>query len=163
VSGGTNEQIALTLHADYLTRARRQGRSGPLVTTWETLPAEARESNRRAADALVGALASVGCRLNPLYGWDDRGFSFTEDEVAALARLEHERWVDERRRAGWRYGPARDDGAKVNPALVAWADLPDDVKRFNLDAVTDWVPMLARAGFEIVRLSPVGSVAGPGA
>ncbi len=163
VTGGTNEQIARTLHADYLTRARRQGRSGPLVTRWEDLPSDARESNRRAADALVGALAAVGCRLNPLYGWDERGFAFTEAEVAALARLEHQRWADERRRAGWRYGPVRDDAAKVNPTLVAWDDLPDDVKRFNLDAVTDWVPMLARAGFEIVRLPPAPSAARTGA
>jgi hypothetical protein len=152
VSGGTNEQIAQALHADYLARARRAGRTGPLVTTWDELPADGRESNRLAADALVGALAAAGCYLNPLYGWDERGFAFTDDEVETLARLEHERWGDERRRAGWRYGPTRDDAAKLNPSLVAWDDLPGDVKRFNRDAVMERAPMLARAGFEIVRL-----------
>src|SRR5262249_48745904 len=79
------------------------------------------------------------------------------------ARLEHERWASERRREGWRHGPVRDDTAKVNPSLVAWDDLADDVKQFNRDAVTEWVPMLARAGFEIVRLAPAPSVAGSGA
>jgi hypothetical protein len=152
VSGGTNEQVARALHADYFVRARREGISGPLVTTWEELPAEARESNRLAADALVGALSAAGCYLNPLYGWDGSGFAFTDDEVETLARLEHDRWTDERRRTGWTYGPTRDDSAKTNPSLVAWTDLPEEVKRFNREAVHERAPMLARAGFEIVRI-----------
>ena len=91
--------------------------------------------------------------LYPLYGWDRSGFAFTTDELDTLARREHERWAAERQRDGWRHGPERDDARKLNPLLVGWDELPDASKEFNRDAARQLPALLARAGFELVRLS----------
>lgn len=151
IDGGTNESVARALHDDYASRARADGQVGPNTVPWDELGADARESNRRTADGLVGALASVGCVLAPLYGWDGRDFAFTDDEVERLARAEHARWADERRRAGWTHAAERDDARKHHPLLVAWDELPEPERRKNRAASAELPSVLARAGFEVVR------------
>jgi hypothetical protein len=151
IDGGTNETVARALHDDYLARARADGREGPTVVPWDELDEDTRESNRRAADGLVGALGKVGCLLTPLYGWDGSGFAFTDEELDALARREHERWSEDRTRMGWSYAADRDDARKHHPLLVPWDELPEAARQQNRDAATDVPAMLARAGFELVR------------
>jgi hypothetical protein len=48
----------------------------------------------------------------------------------ALARLEHERWMIERKLAGWTYGPTRDTGKRLHELLVPWEALsPEQVAK----------------------------------
>jgi len=69
-----------------------------------------------------------------------------------LARLEHERWLQERTQQGWRYGSVRDDQRKLHPDLVDWAELSDESAEKDRDAVQN-IPRLLRAtGFQILRL-----------
>lgn len=159
IDGGTNEAVARALHRDYLARAQADGTTGPTAVPWDDLDEDTRESNRRAADALLGSLAEVNCGLTPLYGWDGAGFAFTDDEVERLARREHERWVADKERAGWRHGDTRDDAAKRHPLLVGWSALDDLAQEQNRASQRDLVPMLARAGFQIVRRTPTGATA----
>lgn len=151
VAGGTHEQVARAFHEDYLARARRDGVGGVAVVPWEELPDGLRESNRRAAAGLAGGLHEVDLDLIPLYRWDDAGQHLTEDEVEALARREHERWAEERRRDGWRWGERRDDAARTNPLLVPWDELSEADRERNRQAVRELPATLARAGFDIVR------------
>lgn len=41
---------------------------------------------------------------------------------------QHERWTAQRIAAGWTWGPVRDIQRRTNPALVPYADLPEDQK-----------------------------------
>ncbi len=150
LDGGTNEAVARALHDDYLAQVDPAG--APNAVAWDRLDPDVQEANRRTADGVVAALASVGCGLVPLYAWDGAGFAFTDDEVERLAEAEHARWSEERRAAGWTHGEPRDDRAKRHPLLVAWPDLPDQAKRQNRQAITALPTVLARAGFEITRL-----------
>jgi voltage-gated potassium channel Kch len=153
ITGGTNEYVARALHDDYVEHARADGRTGEGVQPWATLPEDVREANRRAADHLVLALRSVGLGLQPQYGWDGATFALTDAEVDALARAEHDRWAADRRAAGWRYGPERDDEARLNPLLGPWDDLPAAVQASNLETARQLPALLARAGFEMFRTS----------
>jgi hypothetical protein len=36
----------------------------------------------------------------------------------------HERWLAEKRTAGWKYGPAKDESKKEHPCMVPYKDLP---------------------------------------
>lgn len=45
----------------------------------------------------------------------------------------HERWCDLKAMAGWVHGPVKDPEAKTHPALVPYAELPDD--QLQRDAV----------------------------
>lgn len=151
VAGGTHEQVARALHDDYLARARRDGGGGAAAVPWDELPEALRESNRQAAAALAAGLHEVDLDLLPLYRWDDGGQPLTDGEVEVLARREHDRWAEERRRAGWRHGERRDDGARTNPLLVAWEELAEADRERNRQAVRELPAMLARAGLDIVR------------
>jgi hypothetical protein len=150
VGAGTNEQVAEALHEDYLSRAGHLPEPPPWAIAWSELPDDVRESNRRVADQLVEALASIGCRVNPLYGWDDGGFALSAAEVEDLARKEHERWLAERRADGWTLG-RRDNAKRTNPLLVEWDALDEAGREGNRETVRGWPLLLARAGFEVAR------------
>jgi hypothetical protein len=68
-----------------------------------------------------------------------------------MARMEHERWTNEKRAQGFTYGP-RDPEKKTNPNLLPWEELPDEAKNFNRDAVRELPVLLEMSGFQIYRL-----------
>jgi hypothetical protein len=72
--------------------------------------------------------------------------------VEIMAGLAREHWVAERRRAGWASGPERDALHKISPYLDAsYADLPEDVKEWDRQAVRAIPEVLAAAGYEVYR------------
>jgi hypothetical protein len=68
-----------------------------------------------------------------------------------MARLEHERWNQEKLRAGWRLGPKKDNAAKITPYLVPFDELSPEVQKWDVDAVMGMPDLLKRAGFQIYR------------
>ena len=74
-----------------------------------------------------------------------------DTEVERMAELEHGRWNIERLRDGWRYGRQRDDSRKIHDCLVSWHDLPDDIKRYDREAVRAFPEILEKAGLEVQR------------
>ena len=104
VLGGTHEIIARAIHEGYVGyREKLDGtpQIDPAMVPWEELAEEFRESCRRQADHIGLKLKAVGCGLAPLTDWDAELFEFTSEEVEQMARMEHQRWMAERRRAGW--------------------------------------------------------------
>jgi hypothetical protein len=41
----------------------------------------------------------------------------------------HDSWCEEKRRAGWSYGPVKDEALKTHPCLVPYAELPETQRR----------------------------------
>ena len=78
-------------------------------------------------------------------------FTFDDDELQLLARLEHERWMQERTAQGFEPGPARH--GRVRPDLVPWERLSDEARAMNVQAVRRIPDMLARVGFQVLRNS----------
>lgn len=148
LDGGAREQLARALHDDYLARAAP---GSPLARPWDLLSDEERESSRRAADAMSTAFGERGLELVPLRHWGAPALELSDADVEWLARREHERWRDERERAGWTYGEERDDDARRHPLLVDWDGLPGDVQETNRVAARNLPVLLARVGFELVR------------
>lgn len=147
IEGGVREQLARSIHEDYLAR----GNGGTFQRPWEDLDDQARDSSRAAADAIIERLGALGLELEPLRQWGTPSVVLTPDQVDALAAAEHARWKAEREAAGWRWGATRDDAAMANPLLVDWADLPDAARDANRRTTAALPEMLARAGFEIAH------------
>jgi len=42
---------------------------------------------------------------------------------------QHDQWVEQKKRDGWRYGPVKDAAAKTHPMLVAFDALPEMERR----------------------------------
>ncbi|MGA7579576.1 MAG: RyR domain-containing protein [Desulfobaccales bacterium] len=156
LSTSTNEMLARALHQDYVLKQPNIGESpetNPSLSPWEKLSKEIKESNRREADHIGKKLIAVHCDIMPLTNWDAELFEFTPEEIEILARMEHERWSNERRNEGWTYGP-RDNEGKKNPNLVEWDKLTDAAKNYNLNTSRNLPVFLAGAGFQIFRIQP---------
>jgi hypothetical protein len=145
VEGGLREQLARSIHEDYLARA---GAGGALRRPWDELDDAQRESSRRAADGIIDGMDTIGFDLVPLRRWGGTGVELDDSSLDQLAQREHERWMAERREAGWTFGTTRDDERKRNPLLRPWDELDDAAKESNRAAARALPAMLARAGFE---------------
>lgn len=162
VLGGTAEVLARAMHEHYLHHYHDERDHGPAAAgrsavgpSWEELSEEWRESNRRQADHIRHKLSVIGCGIAPVLEWGDTAFPFTDDEVETMAKLEHDRWREERASQGWTYGPQRDEARHTNPHLVAWEELPEATRAFNRDLVRRIPDLLLRTGFQVYRLSPL--------
>lgn len=153
VLGGTHETVARALHQRYVQQQVDQGQTAttnPSLVPWDELPADLQEGNRTQADAISTMLKSAGYRLAPLTNWDAYRFRFPEDVIEKMARLEHERFVSERLRAGWSLGP-KDTAQKSNPNLVAWEHLTADAQERTRHPLRELPCILAEAGLQIYQ------------
>ena len=151
----THEMLARAIHQDYLSIQANMGitlQTNPSLVPWDELPENIKESNRRQADDIGKKLKAVYCDLEPLTDWDAELFEFTPEEIEILARMEHQRWLNEHINEGWTYNPgAKDLNCKTSPYLLDWDELPEDFKRYNRDAIPRLPIFLARVGFQILR------------
>jgi uncharacterized membrane protein len=161
VAAQVTENLAQAIHDDYgaihesgpRAAARGQDRggapggAGPLGP-WSELPEEFKESNRAQARQIGEKLAIIGCLMVPAFD-PNLDFAFADDELQLLARLEHERWMEERTAQGFELGPTRH--GRVRPDLVPWDRLSDEARARNIQAVRHIPDMLARVGFQVLR------------
>jgi TrkA-N domain/RyR domain len=153
---GTNELLARAQHAQWLRNEENKGvtvAENPFLKPWEELDESQREDNRKFADDLHTKLSLVGAMLVPMPLRDPTQppFAFTDPELDLLSRREHERWVNARRGAGWRYGPATDRQRKISADIKPWEELDEPGRDKDRNAVRELPDMLAMAGFRIER------------
>jgi hypothetical protein len=155
LAGGLNETIARAIHEDYLRLQRANGvgpGTNPSVIGWEYLPETLKLSNRNQAVHIHEKIRTIGCEIARAAGWEEVTFAFTVAEVEMLAHKEHDRFVEERVRQGWRYGPAKDVEKKISPYLVPYESLTEAVKDLDRNAVRALPAILGQADLKIVRL-----------
>jgi hypothetical protein len=144
------ERLARLIHDRYLLSRRQQGDADAALVDWDNLDAERHRANRSQAAHIGVKLRSIDCVVIPRSAVRN-SFTFTDDEVEQLAESEHQRWLKEHQRPGLRYA-----GSGDSPRYRAnWAELPDDARQINRDAVLSLPAILADAGFDIVRESQV--------
>jgi ryanodine receptor 2 len=66
-----------------------------------------------------------------------------------LAENAHDLWAAQRIGEGWCYGPARNDGQKQHPCLVAYSDLPETEKEYDRLLATGTLKAILALGFRI--------------
>ncbi|GAB3932823.1 hypothetical protein GCM10027614_02700 [Micromonospora vulcania] len=155
------ERLARQIHEKYLQSQVRAGvRPGaaPAMVDWAWLPESLRRANRAHVQDIAAKLLSLGCvvapRHGPTEGAPDTGAGRAiDDRIDELARLEHERWCQERRGDGWVYGEVRDDVRRRHPALRPWDELSPDVQETNRDEIRALPQVLSDVGFEMIRLA----------
>jgi hypothetical protein len=143
------ERVARTLHERYVAH-RAAGEPASLAVPWDRLPEEARESNRGAADHIAVKLARIGCRITPSVLVSSADFVIEGRDLEEMAKLEHERWVDEKLRAGWRNGP-RDDEERTHPSIVPWSDLSESEREKDREQVRAIPAVLESVGYAVTR------------
>lgn len=146
------ETIARGIHEDYRrVRASSTYSEDPAMAEWDKLLDDLKESNLQQADDIFEKLSQIGCTVHKVTDPPVSLMTFTKDEIEVMAEMEHARWSVERLLKGWKWGEKRDVINKVSPYLVSWADLPDDVREWDRQAVRNMPELLAKVGLEIRR------------
>jgi hypothetical protein len=57
------------------------------------------------------------------------GVAFARENPNAPARAQHDSWMADKLRDGWKYGPVKDPAKKEHPCLVSYGDLPEEQRR----------------------------------
>jgi len=144
-------RAARAIHAHYVQERLAAGdtaESNDSVCDWADLPTYKQESNYAQAEHIGVKLRAINAALTTAR--PASLFTFGPGEVDRLAKLEHRRWVDERRAAGFVWGPHRTD--HEHPDLLDWPNLPLDSRQKDIETVEHLPDLLADAGLYIVRL-----------
>lgn len=154
---GTIEVLARAMHENYVREQQTRGNglaSNPSLVPWDEADENLKASNRRFAEGIGEKLEAAGCALRPAAAGKSAvpSFRFSDREVEELARIEHDRWMSDLLRDGWRWGAIKDPAKKAHPLLVPWSELSEDDRDKDRDAVRNLPSMLGRAGFEIERV-----------
>ena len=153
--GGTHEILAQAIHEEYVMHLKKTGETpeaNPSMVDWDELSEDLKESNRHQAAHIEVKLKAIGCGIQPLTDWKTVSFEFMPKEIERLAKMEHERWYEERHRQGWSYNPwLKNVTKKTSPHLVPWQELSEEIKEFDRNMVRGLPSFLAQAGFQIYR------------
>jgi hypothetical protein len=148
------EVIAQAIHAEYVRNQKAKGETtetNSRLVSWEELPEHVKESNRAQALHIAEKLKAIGCGIIELGNAELREFEFTREEIEQLARIEHERWVEERLANGWTVGP-KDVDKKTTPwLLVPYEELPDEEQEKDRESVRGIPKFLAKVGLAVRR------------
>ncbi|WP_319431830.1 RyR domain-containing protein [Mycobacterium sp. RTGN5] len=171
----TWERAARLIHDRYVADIQI---SSAATLPWDQLSEFYRGSNRRQVQNALWMVETIGGHtwntfghapdsvlptaklrdLAPLERLQVMGFE--EDTAIAMARSEHEDWCRYYRRAGWKYGPVRDDANKIHNKLVEWDTVTADPNLLStaLASLADTLSKLRELGY-MSRLAPDGSAA----
>jgi len=145
--------MAKAFHAHYISD--NPGKLPENFRPWDKLKVTYQTANLEQARYAVEILRAAGFEVRPKEGGPGAITSFAgehrQPDVARMAELEHGRWNIERLRAGWRFGPKRDNDKKTHDCLVSWQDLPDDIREYDRTSIRAFPEILGRAGLEIFR------------
>ncbi len=124
----------------------------PSLADWHNLKKEFKESNLHEADHIFEKLHQIGCEAYDVKGRKISLIEFGKKEIELMAEMEHGRWNAERLNSGWRWGETRDDDKKINPYIVGWQSLPEDIKEWDREMVRKIPVILEKVGLEIRRV-----------
>ena len=150
---GTHESLAHSIHQEYLRNQSALGdtpETNPSLVPWEKLPETLKESNRRQADYIGVKLKQIDYYIIPMTDLNAEPIEFTPGEVEIMAKMEHDHWMEERLKDGWKYAPGlKDNEKKTHPSLVSWEKLSEQEREKDRNTVREISASLEKAGFQI--------------
>ena len=141
------ESLGEVVHSNYVENNKYSG-TDLNMRPWAKLREDLKTSNIEQAQYCVEILKRLGYGVRPS-DLPSPPPSSLKSHIEEMARLEHGRWIAERLRSGWQYGPVKNVEKKINPSLVPWEELPEGTKDFDRTAVEEWPELLAKANLEI--------------
>lgn len=158
------ERAAMLIHERY---RRAVGGASPSRRPWAELDEFYRGSNRRQVRNALWIVERIGGHT-----WGDldapvteaaskpsadpleqlAAMGFDREAALAMARAEHEDWCRYYRKAGWKYGSARDDEHKTHPNLTDWPTVEGNAEllRSALTSLVETFSQLRELGYRSV-------------
>lgn len=146
---GPIELMARLMHLDYSQTEIAKGYGGSESTVpWIDLKETYKRANRMQAFSFGDKLEAIDCELSDVR---TDATLFTPNEIEMLAKMEHNRWMEDRIADGWTMAPVRNTEAKQHPDLVPFADLSKEAKDKDRQAVLRLPALAALIGLVVVR------------
>lgn len=144
IFNATQDQLAIAIHNHYVESQIAAGdtvANNTSLVRWGDLPETLKDANRNQADHL-----QIKCRVitGSLHYTPEQIEHVLSDKknLERLARMEHERWVAEKRLDGWHYNEgAKNTAARLSPSLISWEQLPERERQKDRDTVCN-IPSL---------------------
>jgi hypothetical protein len=163
--GSDIEKLAKGIHERFRAmnkEARKKNPKTPKLDPksdmpWEDLSPELKASNRAAVQRIPQILAAVGLTFEPGKATKVESEAVTtilRSNLDMLARMEHDGWMEEKRKQGWKSGETRDERLQIHPLLIPYDDLPWNEKEKDRDSVLEFPNRVAGAGCKIVYKNP---------
>ena len=149
------EALAKVIHEDYCAVEARKGHTvaqNPSMRPWADLPETLRDSDRAQAADIPNKLEALGYELAPSFGLPPASIVISDEQAAAFSAREHERWMQEKRRGGWTFGPTRDNDRKLHPSMIPWEQLSIEEKDKDRAAVQNVPRLIEKAGFRVRKI-----------
>jgi ribosomal protein S13 len=151
---GTHELVARAIHEEYIFQQKKLGitpETNPSMRPWHELSRHLQDANLKQADDAWKKLQMIHCAIGLAIKPDEPLFRFLPQEIEMLAEHEHQRWMDEKIKMGWKYGPETNDKARIHNCIVPWEVLPDHEREKDRDAVQVLPQILAKVRLKIIR------------
>lgn len=123
--------------------------------SWNSLPEEEKESFRSQIRFLGERLVSyhMDLGIRPMVdGADDSIRDLYGPALEEIARIEHERWMKDKREGGWTAGPF-DPDRKTSPELVPYDQLDPKTREYIFREVRAVPGQLNQVGYELYHKS----------
>jgi hypothetical protein len=162
LEGDLLETLALAAHDVFCDGLRLEGYTFDAVTDAKKkthsslqpfidLPEDEQEQNRQNVKDIAEKLALAGYVMRPARS-NEPPFEFPGADLEFLAEREHERWMHDKKAAGWQYASLTEKLHKLHQALQSWDKLSDDEKEKDRRMVRGIPVILAKAGYAIEKV-----------
>ncbi|MBI4870668.1 MAG: hypothetical protein HY814_03785 [Candidatus Riflebacteria bacterium] len=135
----TVEKLAARVHEGYCNALKAEGyvygevtdedaHTSALLCNYEQLPEADQEPNRQVARGFPWVVRRAGCLVRRRFAGEEPLDLSRGALLEALSAAEHERWMRQKQKDGWRYGELSDRAAKTNKWMQPYENLPDEIK-----------------------------------
>jgi hypothetical protein len=146
---------ARTMHNAYLQTQLANGETlenNASLIPWSELPEHKKQANRNAAAHIDVKLRISNCvAVEKDEDFPEAAFPPDDKTLAALAQLEHRRWMADKHLAGYSYGEKRDEDRMLHPDLVSWESLSERDRDKDRDNIVAIPQLLGMRGQKVSR------------
>ena len=124
------------------------------LKAYSELPENEKEQNRNNVRDIPNKLAIAGYAMLAKRG-SQRPGKFTDDAIEKLAKMEHERWMQQKLNSGWEYAKRTNKDKRLHKDLIPWHDLSHDEQDKDRDLIKGIPGIIEKAGYTMVKLGHV--------
>ncbi len=145
-------EIAIKIHSNYL----KSERYDIIIDEWDKLTLEYKLSNIQQAKAYTEKLESINCFYTKRNLKFQRVDNFDNIVMKNAAKIEHERWMQEKLEMGWHYGTdytslEEREQKRIHKCLVPFEELEPNSQGKDYDVFYGMLKNLKELGYKVYK------------
>lgn len=148
--------LAKAIHEEYCRKERAKGETpdtNSSMVPWLALPQSLQTANLAQAEDIPNKLRKLGYEIVDTGGIPPSQVVLDPATIEALSAAEHNRWMAEKERAGWKYAPVADKPNLLHNLLIPYDQLPEEEKEKDRDTLNNIPILLDKVGYRIAPIS----------